>query len=62
MAHWIDKPNPKWKAYDIRYCSECKWNIPKSKLRNKDLNWNYCPNCGVKMEEESIESDDNLKR
>lgn len=46
---WEDKQNPQWKAYDIRHCSVCGWNIPKSKLRNKDLHWNYCPNCGAKM-------------
>lgn len=48
-GHWIDKPYPNYPAYDIRYCSECGWNIHKSKLRNSDLNWNYCPNCGADM-------------
>lgn len=46
---WIDKPYPNYPAHDIRYCSECGWNIHKSKLRNSDLNWNYCPNCGADM-------------
>lgn len=49
-GHWIDKPYPNYPAHDIRYCSECGWNIHKSKLRNSDLNWNYCPNCGAKMD------------
>ena len=49
-GHWIDKPYPNYPAHDIRYCSECGWNIHKSKLRNSDLNWSYCPNCGAKMD------------
>lgn len=48
-GHWIDKPYPNYPAHDIRYCSECGWNIHKSKLRNSDLNWSYCPNCGADM-------------
>lgn len=52
VAHgrWIDRENPQWKAYDIRHCSKCGWNIPKTKLRNKDSHWNYCPNCGALMD------------
>lgn len=49
-GEWEDAPNPQWKAYDIRHCSCCGWNIHKSKLRIKDLNWKYCPNCGAKMD------------
>ncbi len=49
-GHWEDRPNPQWKAYDIRHCSKCGWNIPKNNLRKKDLNWNYCPECGAKMD------------
>lgn len=49
-ARWEDKPNPQWRAYDIRYCSACGWSIHKSKLRNADLNWEYCPSCGAKMD------------
>lgn len=49
-GHWIDKPYPNYPAHDIRYCSECGWNIHKSKLRNSDINWNYCPHCGAKMD------------
>ena len=49
-GHWIDKPYPNYPAHDIKYCRECGWNIHKSKLRNSDLNWNYCPNCGAKMD------------
>lgn len=48
-GRWIDKPNPRWNAYDIRNCSVCGWNIHKSKLRVKD-NWMYCPNCGALMD------------
>ena len=51
-GHWIDKPYPNYPAHDIRYCSECGWNIHKSKLRNSDLNWSYCPNCGAKMDKD----------
>lgn len=47
---WEDRPNPQWKAYDIRHCSKCGWNIPKNNLRKKDLNWNYCPECGARMD------------
>lgn len=47
---WEDRPNPQWKAYDIRHCSKCGWNIPKNNLRKKDLNWNYCPHCGARMD------------
>lgn len=49
-ARWEDKPNPQWKAYDIRYCTACGWSIHKSKLRNSDLNWAYCPSCGARMD------------
>ena len=49
-AKWEDKPNPQWRAYDIRYCSACGWSIHKSKLRNADLNWAYCPSCGALMD------------
>ena len=49
-GRWDDKPNPQWKAYDIRYCSVCGWSIHKTKLRNADLNWHYCPNCGTLMD------------
>ena len=49
-GRWEDKPNPQWKAYDIRYCSACGWSIHKSKLRNADLNWAYCPSCGARMD------------
>ena len=49
-GRWEDRPNPQWKAYDIRHCSKCGWNIPKNNLRKKDLNWNYCPHCGAKMD------------
>ena len=49
-GRWEDKPNPQWRAYDIRYCSACGWSIHKSKLRKADLNWAYCPNCGAIMD------------
>lgn len=49
-GRWEDRPNPQWKAYDIRHCSKCGWNIPKNNLRKKDLNWNYCPECGARMD------------
>ena len=49
-GRWEDRENPQWKAYDIRHCSVCGWNIPKTKLRQKDSHWNYCPNCGAKMD------------
>ena len=49
-GRWEDKPNPQWGAYDIRYCSACGWSIHKTKLRKSDLNWEYCPNCGCKMD------------
>ena len=54
-GRWIDKENPQWRAYEIRYCSECGWSIHKTKLRNKDLSWNYCPNCGAKTDLEGVE-------
>lgn len=52
-GRWEDRANPQWPAYDIRHCSVCGWNIPKTKLRNKDANWNYCPHCGAKMDGDS---------
>ena len=52
-GRWEDKPNPQWRAYDIRYCSACGWSIHKTKLRKSDLNWEYCPNCGCKMDLEA---------
>ena len=58
-GEWEDRPNPQWKAYDIRHCSKCGWNIPKNNLRKKDLNWKYCPNCGAKMDKGEEENDRN---
>ena len=55
-GEWIDKENPQWRAYEIRYCSKCGWNIHKTKLRQADLNWNFCPNCGIKMKRDMIGS------
>ena len=49
-GHWDDRENPRWRAYNIRHCSMCGWNIPKNNLRKKDMNWNYCPKCGAKMD------------
>lgn len=52
-AAWEDTPNPQWPAHSIRHCPCCGWSIPKSKLLAKDSSWNYCPNCGADMREES---------
>ena len=52
-ADWEDTPNPQWPAHSIRHCPCCGWSIPKSKLLAKDSSWNYCPNCGADMREES---------
>ena len=49
-GRWEDRENPQWRAYDIRHCSICGWYIAKNNLRKKDLHWNYCPNCGAKMD------------
>lgn len=53
-GEWIDKENPQWRAYNIRYCSVCGWNIPKNNLRKKDMNWKYCPSCGAKMDGNNV--------
>ena len=40
------------KVYDIDYCecSECKVRVWMNK--SVDQKWNYCPNCGLRMESE----------
>ena len=54
-GQWEDRENPQWRAYEIRHCSVCGWSIHKTKLRNADLKWNYCPNCGCRMDEKEGE-------
>lgn len=48
-AKWVDRPDPRWNAFDTRYCSECEWSISMNILRDIDSEWNYCPNCGAFM-------------
>lgn len=43
---WVDTNYTQWPANKIRTCSECGWHIHMNHLRNSDLHWKYCPNCG----------------
>lgn len=56
-GQWEDRENPQWRAYEIRHCSVCGWSIHKTKLRNTDLKWKYCPNCGAKLDGEDESND-----
>ena len=47
---WIDINYTQWPGNYIRACSNCGWYINRGSLRAQDLNWKYCPNCGVRME------------
>lgn len=48
-GEWIDEPYKQYPAYSIRHCSNCGWSIHKTKLRDIDQHWQYCPNCGAEM-------------
>ncbi len=40
----------RWKyeySLGMNYCSECGWGMVKGERRH----YNYCPNCGAKMDE-----------
>ena len=47
-GRWYVFKNPKWPAYDVLQCSECKWEIHKSKMNKRD-NYFFCPECGTEM-------------
>lgn len=40
---------PKAKDFDVYICSECKEAFIDIKTRDDSV-WNYCPNCGAKMD------------
>ena len=45
IGKWICEPHPNWSKWGIYIvkCSECEFSDGAWK-------WNYCPNCGSKME------------
>ena len=45
-GRWIEYP----RAHYFK-CSECKYTVPykKAVLTNEKREYNYCPNCGAKM-------------
>ena len=46
------KPHGRWISDEgdvLFHCSECETQISTS-WDYDDLNWNYCPNCGAKMD------------
>lgn len=49
-GHWIGIDDEPWETYECDKCGyitediECNYGIPN--------NFNYCPNCGAKMDEE----------
>ena len=47
-AHWNNVTN--FETMYLAECSNCKDTVWV--YRNIKNNWNYCPNCGAKMEEE----------
>lgn len=47
-GRWYVFKNPRWPAYDVLQCSECKWEIHKSKMNRSD-NYYFCPECGAEM-------------
>ena len=58
MRHgkWNVFHNPRYPAYEIMQCSECKWEIHKSKVRGRD-HYFFCPECGARMDGEMNVSD-----
>ena len=49
MGHWV-VVDDKYGDNSICECSECKGRVWMNK--SVDQKWNYCPNCGLRMESE----------
>ena len=43
---WLKTSNPRHENEQFYMCSNCDWRCSC----NDDLDYNYCPNCGAKMD------------
>ena len=51
-GRWIDKKLDDFRKWELR-CSECDWvGISNYDAYDEPYDFNYCPNCGAKMEGE----------
>lgn len=51
-AHWIFKQLDNFRKFE-NICSNCKWSGIDNYDSYVDIDsFNYCPNCGAKMDEE----------
>ena len=49
-GRWIDKKIDNFRMWELR-CSECDWvGISNYDAYNEPYDFNYCPNCGAKMD------------
>ena len=49
-GHWVEQEHEDWKWSKECRCSECgKYRLMTNPFGRE---WNYCPNCGAKMEVE----------
>ena len=49
-GRWIDKKIDNFRMWEVR-CSECDWvGISNYDAYNEPYDFNYCPNCGAKMD------------
>ena len=49
-GRWNDKPDEYCEMNIIRHCSECEWSVFKGNPLYDFGHWNYCPNCGARMD------------
>ena len=48
-GHWVEQEHEDWKWSKEYRCSECgKYRLMTNPFGRE---WNYCPNCGAKMDE-----------
>lgn len=56
-GRWIGKPLDNFRKYQVT-CSNCKWvGIENYDSYNDPSEFNYCPNCGAKMDGEENEDE-----
>lgn len=56
-AHWIFKQLDNFRKFE-NICSNCKWSVIDNYDSYVDIdNFNYCPHCGAKMDEEEKDNE-----